>query len=119
MEWNVVEKAAPRLALLPGERRRERVISASEEAAYLLAARDIGEQILQGYTKALLGIRAKQRGQQPRKPDDPYLLRDVATILLDCGIRPEECYRLRWDELRTRLSTLRMARPLARDGPFH
>lgn len=100
VEWNVAEKAAPRVALLPGERRRERVVSATEEAAYLLAARDIGEQILQGYTKALQGIRAKQRGQQPRKPIDPYLLRDVATILLDCGIRPEECYRLRWDELR-------------------
>lgn len=26
---------------------------------------------------------------------DP-LLRDVATILLDCGLRPEECFRLKW-----------------------
>jgi hypothetical protein len=26
---------------------------------------------------------------------DPALLRDVATILLDCGLRPEECFRLR------------------------
>src|SRR5215472_1236898 len=26
---------------------------------------------------------------------DAALLRDVATILLDCGLRPEECFRLR------------------------
>lgn len=26
---------------------------------------------------------------------DPALLRDVATILIDCGLRPEECFRLR------------------------
>ena len=28
------------------------------------------------------------------------LLRDVATILLDCGLRPEECLRLRWENVR-------------------
>jgi integrase len=33
----------------------------------------------------------------PIKPRDPFLLHDVATILLDCGIRPEECSRLRWE----------------------
>ena len=26
---------------------------------------------------------------------DPALVRDVATVLLDCGLRPEECFRLR------------------------
>jgi integrase len=26
-----------------------------------------------------------------------FMLRDAATILLDCGIRPEECFRLRWE----------------------
>ena len=30
---------------------------------------------------------------------DP-LLRDVATILLDCGLRPEECFRLKWENVR-------------------
>ncbi len=25
-----------------------------------------------------------------------YLLRDVATILIDCGMRPDECFRLKW-----------------------
>lgn len=28
------------------------------------------------------------------------LLRDVAAILLDCGLRPEECFRLRWENVR-------------------
>lgn len=27
------------------------------------------------------------------------LLHDVATILLDCGLRPEECFRLRWENI--------------------
>ncbi len=30
---------------------------------------------------------------------DP-LLRDVATILLDCGLRPEECSRLKWENIK-------------------
>jgi integrase len=28
------------------------------------------------------------------------LVRDVATILLDCGLRPEECFRLKWENIR-------------------
>lgn len=28
------------------------------------------------------------------------LARDVTTILLDCGLRPEECFRLRWENVR-------------------
>ena len=34
------------------------------------------------------------------KPQDPFLLRDVATVLLDCGLRPEECHRLGWEHIR-------------------
>ena len=30
----------------------------------------------------------------------PSLLSDVATILLDCGLRPEECFRLRPESVR-------------------
>ncbi len=45
----------------------------------------------------LVGIRATQRGETPGKPREPFLLRDVSTILLDCGIQPEECFRLRWE----------------------
>lgn len=27
------------------------------------------------------------------------LLQDVATVLIDCGLRPEECFRLRWESI--------------------
>ena len=100
VEWGHAERAAPRVLLLPGERRRERVLTLTEEAAYLEGARTIGERILEVYRRAIEGIRAKDRGQQPINPQDPYLLRDVATVLLDCGLRPEECYRLRWEYVR-------------------
>jgi len=100
VEWGKSEKAAPRVQLLPGERRRERVLSPTEEAAYLKATQQIGEGILEAYERALEGIRATARDEQPIKPEDPYLLRDVATVLLDCGLRPEECYRLRWEHVR-------------------
>src|SRR5437879_984881 len=105
VEWGHSEKAASPIALLPGERRRERVLSGTEEAVYMKAAQAIGEGILARYSLALEGVRATQRGKHPIKPEDPFLLRDVATVLLDCGLRPEECYRLRWDEVR--------------DGAFH
>jgi integrase len=100
VEWGRVEKAMAPISLLPGERRRERVLSPAEEAAYLQAAHAIGEKRLEAYTRALKGIRATQRGQRPTEPEDPFLLRDVATILLDEGIRPEECHRLEWEQIR-------------------
>lgn len=34
------------------------------------------------------------------EPQDPFALRDVATLLIDCGLRPEECFRLRWEHIR-------------------
>ena len=67
-EWGKVEKVLPKVRMLPGERHRERVLTADEEKKYLDAA-------------------------------DP-LLHDVATILLDCGLRPEECFRLKWESVR-------------------
>ena len=39
-------------------------------------------------------------GEQPIEPEDPFLLRDVTTVLIDCGLRPEECFRLRWEHVR-------------------
>jgi hypothetical protein len=92
VDWGKAEKAAPRISLLPGERRRERVLSGTEEAGYLKAAQAIGHSILERYSRALDGIRAAQRGRQPIKPEDPFLLRDVATVLIHCGVRPKECY---------------------------
>ena len=40
------------------------------------------------------------RGEQPIEPEDPFLLRDVTTLLIDCGLRPEECFRLQWEHVR-------------------
>ena len=96
-EWGKVDRVLPRVKLLAGENRRERVLTPEEETAYLDAATGIGNEIQQDYQSALTGIRAVKRGQQPRTPD-AYLLRDVTTILADCALRPEECFRLRWEE---------------------
>jgi integrase len=101
VEWGHLEKAPIRVSLLAGERRRERVLSDAEESAYLSAAGELSDSIVTAYARALEGIRATQRGQQPKKPRDPYLLRDVTTMLLDCGLRPEECYRMRWEHIRS------------------
>ncbi len=64
LEWG----RAPRIAkvtMLPGETRRERVLTFDEENAYVSNA------------------------AEP--------MRSVATVLVDSGLRPEECFRLRWD----------------------
>jgi hypothetical protein len=54
----------PKIVLLRGEIRRERVISPTETTKYLAAA--------------------------------PEPLASVATVPCDTGMRPEECYGLRW-----------------------
>jgi len=66
VEWGKIEKA-PKIKMLPGEMRRERVITREEEARYLAAA--------------------------------PEPLASVATVLIDSGMRPEECFRLRWESV--------------------
>ena len=66
VEWGALE-TAPKVRMVPGERHRERVLTADEEARYLGAASG--------------------------------LLADVATVLVDPGLRPEECYRLAWDSI--------------------
>jgi integrase len=70
VEWGVVA-AAPKLKVLTGERRRERVVTSEEEAKYLTVA------------------------SEPLGP--------IATVLADTGMRPEECFRLRWEHV-TRLN---------------
>jgi integrase len=95
--WGKVERSLPRVRMLPGEAHRDRVVSVNEEKVYLDAVQVIGTSTLETYQRALAGMRAVKRGEIPVKPRDPFLLRDVATILLDCGIRPEECFRLRWE----------------------
>lgn len=100
MEWGKVERILPRVSMLPGEKHRDRVLTSVEEMNYLSAAASIGSTFLEEYERALKGIRATLRGEQPIAPKDPYLLRDVTTILVDCGLRPEECFRLRWENVR-------------------
>ncbi len=66
VEWGVI-MATPKLKVLTGERRRERVVTSEEEAKYLLVA------------------------------SEP--LASIATVLADTGMRPEECFRLRWEHV--------------------
>ncbi len=94
-EWGKVSTVLPRVRLLPGENRRERVLTAEEERKYVEAATSVGHGLSEGYRVALEGIRATKRGQQPKQPD-AFLLRDAVTVLIDCGLRPEECFRLKW-----------------------
>ena len=99
LEWGKLEKVPPKIQMLPGENERDRVLMDDEEARYLAAATQVGADIEEAYRRALTGIRA-HKGEVPIKPEDPYLLRDVTTILIDCGLRPEECFRLRWRNVR-------------------
>jgi integrase len=72
-EWGKVQKPLPRVQMLPGEKHRERVLTDDEETLYFQAA---GSKAMDEHS-------------------DPRLLADVARILLDCGLRPEECFRLK------------------------
>lgn len=72
-EWGRVERMLPNVKMLPGEKHRERVLTPAEEELYFRGA----------------------SSDAMAKYADAALLRDVATILLDCGLRPEECFRLR------------------------
>src|SRR5262249_60856475 len=66
LEWGAT-RSAPTVRMLPGERRRERVVTPAEQAKYLAAA------------------------LEP--------LGSIAEVLVDTGLRPEECFRLRWESL--------------------
>jgi integrase len=99
-EWGKVNRALPKVEMLPGENHRDRVLTADEEERYLDGTTVVGESIQEAYLSALQGIRAAMRGEQPTVPTDPFLLRDVATVLLDCGLRPDECFRLQWEHVR-------------------
>lgn len=72
MKWKKVQTNLEKVKMIPGERRRDRVLSPVEENIYLAAA----------------------RSNEMQKHVDPALLADVDTILIDCALRPEECFRL-------------------------
>jgi integrase len=77
-EWGKVEKALPTVRMVPGENHRERVLTTEEETLYFAAA----------------------KSEAMNQHMDASLLSDVASILLDCGLRPEECFRLRPENVR-------------------
>src|SRR2546423_3997042 len=104
-EWGDVTTWLPRVRLNPGENSRMRVLTLPEEAAYLKAAMELGDGYERDYERALKGIRAILRGQQPIKPD-AYLLLHIATVLLECGLRPDECYRLEWGQIQDGATTI-------------
>ena len=64
--------------MIPGENHRERVLTPEEETLYFAGA----------------------KSDAMNQHVDPSLLADVASILLDCGLRPEECFRLRPENVR-------------------
>jgi len=66
VEWDVLG-TAPKVKVLSGERRRERVITPEEEARYLAAA--------------------------------PEPLASITSVLADTGMRPEECFRMAWENV--------------------
>ena len=72
MKWKKVDTKLETVEMMPGEHRRDRVLSPTEEAIFFAAA----------------------RSSQMLKHSDPALLADVDTILIDCALRPEECFRL-------------------------
>jgi integrase len=77
-EWGKVERALPTVRMVPGEKHRERVLTREEETLYFAGA----------------------KSEAMNQHVDPSLLSDVASILLDCGLRPEECFRLRPENVR-------------------
>ena len=98
-EWGKMNATAPKVEMLSGENHRERVLSHEEESRYLEAATQLAQELKDRYRRALQGLRAI-RGEVPIEPEDPFLARDLATVLLDCALRPEECFRLRWENVR-------------------
>lgn len=99
-DWGKVDKLLPRVEMLPGEKHRDRVLTPAEQSRYLAAAQQVGDGILDAHERALKETGATQRGEMPIKPEDPCLLRDVTTLLIDTGMRPDECYSLRWTNMR-------------------
>ena len=71
VDWGKVTKPLPRVRMLPGERHRERVLITDEETAYFEASNNIGNETIAAYERALKGIRATKRGEEPIKPKDP------------------------------------------------
>ncbi len=76
VEWHAPKKGVflldktPNFETMKGENKREYVVPASDEKKYLQKAIGVSQ-----------------------------LLADVVTILIDTAMRPEECYRIRWENI--------------------
>jgi integrase len=70
VEWEVVKSTA-KVRKLPGENHRDRVLSPAEESKYLESARMCSQ-----------------------------LLWDLSVLLIDCALRPDEAYRMKWEHVR-------------------
>ncbi|MBZ5580507.1 MAG: tyrosine-type recombinase/integrase [Acidobacteriia bacterium] len=97
-EWGRVSSVT-KIKLLSGENHRERALSEAEDAGYVKATTELAYAFEKDYQAALSGIRATVRGEQPLKPD-AFRLRDVALLMLDAGLRPDECFRLKPENVR-------------------
>lgn len=80
--WGKIEKVLRKVRRLPGENHRDGVLSLDGETRYRDATVQIGNSIQAAYRAALQGVRAVRRSEQLLDPDDPFLLRDVAAILI-------------------------------------
>jgi integrase len=103
-EWGKLNGNAPKVEMLSGENHRERVLRDDEESRYLNAAVQLGQDLDHRYRRALHGLRAT-RGEVPLNlrihsssatwPSSLWIAHCV-----DCALRPEECFRLRWEDVR-------------------
>lgn len=98
-EWEVIFKKPVKVKLLPGENQRDRTLTADEEKTYLAACLQHSYDVVAAYREAHAAFVDDKRKAPPARPD-ARLMHDAAVILLDCGLRPEELYRLRWDQIR-------------------
>ena len=89
VECGEIEKPRLCIARLPGKNEQDPALTAEEEIHYLAAAQALGKSIEEAYSRAFAGICTK-RGKEPILHQDPDLLRDLATMLADCGLRPED-----------------------------
>jgi integrase len=97
-EWEVIHRQPLRVRLLAGEASRDRILEPEEERTYLDAALQMAHEQMDRY-RAELAL--WQRGKRKARPvvPDARLMHDIAVVLLDTGLRPNELYRLRWEQV--------------------
>jgi integrase len=86
LEWNVIE-SVPRVKLLSGENRRDHVVTREEEEQFLAVA---------------------EKAEKAKKPEkrDYWEIGHVVICLIETGLRPDEFYRMRWENINWQVCTL-------------